>query len=128
LLAALEDTDDSALSSSAYKALQVFFVFEFGQLTTIKRPWEERRRAVMDILPKSIPFRFTPALQLDPIHAKPLAEALNTPFYERSDRTQLEKTNHCIVNGLALMLLRAELWKQQPKNRPMPNVGSWMTA
>jgi len=61
-------------------------------------------------LPKSIPFRFSPALQLDPIHAKPLAEAWNTPFYERSNRSQPEKMNHSIVDGLALMLLRAEMW------------------
>ena len=131
LLGALEDADDPALKSSvssAYQTLRDFFVFEFGQLTTIKRPWEERRRAVMDVLVKSMKFTFKPALQLDPIHARSLAEALNTPFYERSDRTLLEKTNHCIINGLALMLLRAELWRAQPKPpKPLRYPSSWMS-
>ena len=129
LLAALEDTDDSGLKSSAYGTLQECFGFEFGQLTTIKRPWEERRNVVMDILNRAMKFTFKPALQLDPVHARPLAEALNSPFYERSNRTQVEKTNHCIVGALALMLLRAELWKATPKaSQPRQPPRSWMTA
>jgi phage terminase large subunit-like protein len=123
LLVALEDADDSSSpGSSACQTLQEFFVFEFGQLTTVKRPLEERRRVVMDLLVKAMPFTFRPALQLDPIHARPLAEALNTPFYERSSRTQLEKINHSIVDGLALMLLRAELWKRAPKDPKPPRM------
>src|SRR5262249_637176 len=64
LLAALEDTDEHPeLRSSAYEALQGFFVFEFGQLTSIKRTWEERRSVVMDILNRAMKFTFKPALQ-----------------------------------------------------------------
>ena len=66
LLAGLEDTDErqelGGLKTAAYQALQDLFVFEFGQLTTIKGRWEERRAAVIDILPKVMKFTFTPAL------------------------------------------------------------------
>ena len=127
LLAALEDADEiraelGGLKTEAYQTLRGFFVFEFGQLTTIKRPWEERRSVVMDILNRAMKFTFKPALQLDPIHARPLAEALNRPFYEKSNRTQMEKTNLSIVDALALMLLRAQLWKQTPRDEKQHRV------
>ena len=67
LLAALEDTDEiraelGGLKTEAYRTLKGFFVFEENQLTAIRRPWEERRSVVMDILGRAMKFTFRPCI------------------------------------------------------------------
>jgi hypothetical protein len=128
LLGALEDADPG-LMSSTYEMMREALGFEFGQLSQIKKPWEERRALVADALRRAMPFWFRPCLQLDPTDARPLAEALNKPFYEKRDtRNPQERENHCLVSALSLMLCRAELWRARPKNSYVPRLPpSWMS-
>jgi hypothetical protein len=48
-----------------------------GEWMTIQKPWESRRDAMLDILGKALPYTFRPILQIDPVNARPLIEALS---------------------------------------------------
>jgi hypothetical protein len=79
----------------------------------------------LDFLVRAVPFTFKPALQFDPVNARPLSQALNGRFYEKD---QTEKKNYHIVNAFTLLLARLELWKAMPKAKPSRLLHSFMST
>jgi hypothetical protein len=98
-----------------------------GQWASITKLWETRTDAMRDALTKAVPFSFKPAIQFDPTGTTPLSQALSSGRYR--EKVQADRKNYHIVNALALLLARRELWKAMPKNtsthRPPP---SWMAV
>jgi len=41
------------------------------------KPWENRREAMLELFGKVLPFALKPALQIDPVNARLLVEALS---------------------------------------------------
>ena len=100
-----------------------------GEWTTINKPWEIRRDAMLDVLSKAMPYTFKPMLQLDPVAARPLIEALSGRFAFEKDRRDLRNPKWHLANAFTLLLTRLELWKARPKDpEPMRLPPSAMSA
>jgi hypothetical protein len=96
-----------------------------GQWASITKLWESRSDAMRDALTKAVPFKFTPAVQFDPTGTVPLSQALSSGRYR--EKVQADRKNYHVVNALALLLARRELWKLTPKPREHRAPSSWMT-
>jgi hypothetical protein len=97
-----------------------------GQWASITKLWETRSDAMRDALTKAIPFSFRPAIQFDPTGTVQLSQALSSGRYR--EKVQADQKNYHVVNALALLLDRRELWKRMPKPREHRLPPSWMTA
>jgi hypothetical protein len=95
----------------------------------IKKPWESRRDAMLDVLAKAMPFIFQPILQLDLVNAQPLTEALSGRWSFEKDWRDTRNAAWHVANAFTLLIARSELWKATPKDpwwHHMPP--SWMSA
>jgi hypothetical protein len=86
-----------------------------GQWASITKLWETRTDSMRDALTKAVPFSFKPAIQFDPAGTAPLSQALSSGRYR--EKVQADRKNYHVVNALALLLARRELWKAMPKPR-----------
>jgi phage terminase large subunit-like protein len=118
LLGAVEDAEqDSDLWRTINEILGT------GAWTTVKTPWEGRKDAMLDVLAKAMPYTFRPTLQIDPVDARPLIEALSGRWSFEKDRRDTRNASWHVANAFTLLLARLELWKataKAPKPRPMP--------
>ena len=112
LLGGIEDTDPQV---SSYMRRTIDETLGAGQWTTIKKPWESRRDAMLDVLGKALPYTFQPILQLDPVNARPLIEALSGRWSFEKYRRDVRNTSWHVANAFTLLLTRLELWKATPK-------------
>ena len=112
LLGGLEDADPQ-VSSDMRRTIDE--ILGAGQWTTIKKPWESRRDAMLDVLGKAMPFTFQPILQLDPVNARPLIEALSGRWSFEKDRRDVRNASWHVANAFTILLTRLELWKVTPK-------------
>jgi hypothetical protein len=93
-----------------------------GEWMTIQKPWESRRDAMLDILGKAMPYTFRPILQIDPVNARPLIEALSGRWSFEKDRRDTRNASWHVANALTLLLSRLELWKATPKDPKLPRL------
>src|SRR5262249_35782675 len=112
LLGGLEDADPQVISDMRRTIDEILGA---GQWTTIKKPWESRRDAMLDVLAKAMPYIFKPMLQIDPVDARPLIEALSGRWSFEKDRRDVRNASWHVANAFTLLLTRLELWKATPK-------------
>ena len=119
LLGALEDADQQVSSDMRRTIGEILGA---GEWTTIRKPWESRRDAMLDVLAKAMPFKCQAILQLDPVGARPLVEALSGRWTFEKDRRDTRNASWHVANAFTLLLSRLELWKATPKTfeRQMP--------
>jgi hypothetical protein len=123
LLGALEDAEkDSDMRKSLNEILGA------GVWTTIKTPWEGRKDAMLDVLSKAMPYTFRPVLQIDPVDARPLIEALSGRWSFEKDRRDTRNASWHVANAFTLLLARLELWKAMAKPKSLRLPHSWMSA
>ncbi len=65
--------------------------------------WESRRDAVLDLIGKATPGLFCPALQIDPIGAKVLIEALSGRWTYNSERREKRTIWYHVANAFSLL-------------------------
>jgi hypothetical protein len=117
ILGAFEDTPDAELKSQLYRESEEVLG---GVWLTIQKKWDTRRDAMLDMLGKAVPYVFRPALQFDPVDARPLIEALSGRWsFSEKDRDTKNAPWHA-VDSLTLVIARQELWKATPKNPKLP--------
>ena len=126
LLGGLEDADPQ-VSSDMRRTINE--ILGAGEWTTIQKPWESRRDAMLDALSKAMPFTFKPILQLDPVNARPLIEALSGRWSFEKDRRDTRNASWHVANAFTLLIARIEMWKAKPKD-PEPQMlpPSWMSV
>jgi hypothetical protein len=113
LLGGLEDADPQ-VSSDMRRTMAKSWAPASGR--RLKNRGESRRDAMLDALAKAIPHVFTPALQIDPVNARPLIEALSGRRSFEKDRRDTRNASWHVANAFSLLLSRLELWKATPKN------------
>jgi hypothetical protein len=59
-------------------------------------------------------------LQLDPVNARPLIEALSGRWSFEKDRRDTRNASWHVANAFTLLLCRLELWKAMPKDYEPP--------
>jgi hypothetical protein len=117
LLGALEDAvEDSDMRKTINEILGA------GVWTTVKTPWEGRKDAMLDVLAKAMPYTFRPILQIDPVNARPLIEALSGRWSFEKDRRDVRNASWHVANAFTLLLTRLELWKKVPKDPKPPRL------
>jgi hypothetical protein len=122
LLGGLEDADPQ-VSSDMRRTINE--ILGAGEWTTIQKPWESRRDAMLDALSKAMPFTFKPILQLDPVNARPLIEGAGGGLSKKSGATR--KTLRGVANALTLQLLEARC-EAKPKDPRRMLPPSWMSV
>jgi hypothetical protein len=118
LLGAVEDAEQD---SDMWRTINE--ILGTGAWTTVKTPWEGRKDAMLDVLAKAMPYTFRPTLQIDPVDARPLIEALSGRWSFEKDRRDTRNASWHVANAFTLLLARLELWKataKAPKPRPIP--------
>ena len=83
-----------------------------GEWTVIQKPWESRRDAMLDALSKAMPYTFKPILQLDPVNARPLIEALSGRWSFEKDRRDTRNASWHLANAFTLLITRARCGKR----------------
>jgi hypothetical protein len=126
LLGGLEDADPQVISDMRRTIDEILGP---GEWTVIRKPWESRRDAMLDVLGKALPFTFKPILQLDPVNVRPLIEALSGRWSFEKDRRDTRNASWHVANAFTLLIARSELWKAAPKDPESPQLPpSWMSA
>ena len=113
LLGGLEDADPQ-VSSDMRRTIDE--ILGAGQWTTIKKPWESRRDAMLDVLGKAMPFTFQPILQLDPVNARPLIEALSGRWSFEKDRRDVRNASWHVANAFTILLTPARTLEGHTKD------------
>jgi hypothetical protein len=85
-----------------------------GDWTQPFTPWESRRETLLDLLGKSLPWTFGPALQIDPTDARLLIEALSGRWSYENDRREKRTIWHHVANAFSLTLGRIESRSRKP--------------
>src|SRR5262249_7863463 len=85
IIGGYEDIADVEIRSGIFQAAQEILG---GEWASISKRWESRRDNMLDFLVRAIPFTFKPALQFDPVNARPLSQALNSGRFH--DKTQTD--------------------------------------
>jgi hypothetical protein len=128
LLGAFEEADDPRLDSDVRQTIRET-LGDAQWLTVPKKTWESRKDAMLDILGKAMPYTFRPILQIDPVNARPLIEALSGRWSFEKDRRDTRNASWHVANAFSLLLARQELWKAMPKaSEPMRLPRSWMSV
>ena len=83
---------------------------------------EHIQRELLDILGKAMPYSFRPILQIDPVNARPVIEALSGRWSFEKDRRDTRNASWHVANALTLLLSRLELWKAMPKDPKPPRL------
>ena len=86
-----------------------------GEWAVIQKPWESRRDAMLDVLGKAMPYTFKPILQIDPVDARPLIEALSGRWSFERERRDMKNALWHVANAFTLLIARSELWKAKQK-------------
>jgi hypothetical protein len=111
LLGGLEEADQD---SEARQAINE--ILGQGAWTTVKTKWENRKDAMLDVLSKAMPYTFRPMLQIDPVDARPLIEALSGRWSFEKDRRDTRNAPWHVADAFSLMLARLDLFKAIPKD------------
>ena len=126
LLGGYEEADPR-LSSDMRKTINE--ILGAGQWSMIRKPWESRRDSLLDILSKAVPYSFRPILQIDPVDARPLIEALSGRWSFERERRDTKNASWYIANAFGLLLARSELWKAMQKPPMVQRLPpSWMSC
>ena len=126
LLGGYEETDPR-LSSDMRKTINE--ILGAGEWTMIRKPWESRRDAMLDVLGKATAYSFRPILQIDPVDARPLIEALSGRWSFEKERRDMKNASWYVANSFGLLIARSELWKAPASPPVAQRVGpGWMSA
>ena len=126
LLGGYEEADPR-LSSDMRRTINE--ILGAGEWTVIKKPWESRRDAMLDVLGKATAYTFKPILQLDSVNALPLIEALSGRWSFERERRDTKNASWYIANAFGLLLARSELWKAMQKPPMVQRLPpSWMSC
>jgi hypothetical protein len=103
ILGAYEDADRQ-VQWDMYQTIEKVLGGEWEPATS---RWESRRDAMLDVIGKAKPFHFEPVLQIDPVDARLLIEALSGRWtYEKDRRNQRNIWWH-VANAFSLLIGRA---------------------
>ena len=108
LLGAYED--DPQGKSDTHRTVREALPAEWSSIT---KPWESRRDAMLEVLVKAQAFSFKPVVQINSTDTQVLSQALNGRVYEK---TQIEKKTYRVLDAFALLVVRLEMWKTMSNN------------
>jgi hypothetical protein len=99
-----------------------------GRWISVTEIWVKRREAILDYLERAQPFLFRPVIQIDPINARPLVDALGARWnYDKERRDTRDAAWH-IANAFGILLTRLKLKVQSNAQKPPRLPPSWMSA
>ena len=104
LLGAFEDLDEQTESD----LLQIIEDGLGGMWEKPASKWEGRRDAVLDLIGKATAGLFQPALQIDPIGARLLIEALSGRWSYESERREKRTVWYHVANAFSLLVSSIE--------------------
>ena len=104
LLGTFEDIDQQSESD----LLQIIEDSIGGIWEKTNSRWESRRDSVLELIGKSVPGLFKPALQIDPGGGKLLVEALAGRWSYEQDRRNQRTTWHHVANAFSLLVSTIE--------------------
>jgi hypothetical protein len=97
-----------------------------GSWCSIWFEYSERLDKMRAALVKSVPYKFVPAIQFNPVGTSALTGALASGRYR--EKATVDKKNWHAVNAFSLVIARLEIFKNQPKeSKPRPLPPSYMS-
>src|SRR4030095_14750586 len=112
LLGAYED--DPQGKSDTHRTLREAVPAEWSSIT---KPWESRRDAMLEVLVKCQAFSFKPVVQINSTDTQVLSQALNGRVYEK---TQIEKKTYRVLDAFSVLVVRLEMWKVMSNKSARP--------